>query len=202
MNLIQRVKNILFTPKEEWKVIATEEPNTGSLLMTYALPLALIPAVAQFIGFGVFGFGLSRWVGISGFGWGISSGVITLISALISVLIAAYIIDALAPSFKSEKNFGRSFQLVVYSCTPIWVAGVLYLIPFLGILAALIGLYGIYLIYLGLGDIKKTPEENKVGYLVVSAIVSIVAMWFIAFILGLVSKAVFFGSMAAVTRFH
>jgi hypothetical protein len=201
MNLIQRVKNILFTPKEEWKVIATEEPNVGSILMTYVLPLALIPAIAQFIGYGLFGFGLSRWVGISGFSWGISSGVITLISAFISVLIAAFIIDVLAPSFKSEKNFGRSLQLIVYSCTPIWVAGILYLIPLLGIVAALIGLYGIYLIYLGLGDIKKTPEENKVGYLVVSAIVGIVAMWIVAFIFGVIVKSVFFGGMA-VTRFH
>ncbi len=192
MNLLERAKNILFKPKDEWTVIASETPNTPSLIFSYVLPLALIPAIAKFIGFGVFGFHIGRFAGLSGLGWGISSGIISLITTILAVYIVAFIIDILAPSFKSEKNFGRSMQLVAYSFTPMWVAGILYLIPFLGIIASILGLYGIYIMYLGLGDIKKTPEENKVGYLVVSALVSIVLMWIISAILVAIATAIFF----------
>lgn len=201
MNLVERVKNILIKPKDEWKVIAAETPNTQAILLSYVLPLALIPAVARFIGFGVFGFHIGRYAAFGGLAWGISSGIVFLISTFLAVFLAALIIDALAPSFKSEKNFGRSIQLVAYSFTPAWVAGILYLVPFLGILAGILGLYGIYIMYLGLGEIKKTPEENKVGYLVVSAVISIVILWVIAVILGLIATSIFFAGMGAARFF-
>lgn len=197
MNLIERAKNILFKPKDEWKVIAAEEPNTQSLIFTYVLPLALIPAIAKFIGFGVFGFHVGRFAGMTGLGWGLSSGIISLVTTILALFVAAFIIDILAPSFKSEKNFGRSMQLVAYSYTPVWVAGILYLIPLLGIVASLLGLYGIYIMYLGLGDIKKTPEDSKVGYMVVSAIVSIVIMWIISAILMMIATSIFFAGYPA-----
>ena len=200
MNLIERAKNILFKPKDEWKVIAGEEPNTQSLIFSYVLPLALIPAVARFIGFGVFGFHVGRFAGMSGIGWGLSSGIISLITTILAVFVAAFIIDILAPSFKSEKNFGRSMQLVAYSYTPVWVAGILYLIPLLGIVASLLGLYGIYIMYTGLGDIKKTPDDSRVGYMVVSAIVAIVIMWIISAILMAIATSIFFAG-AATLRF-
>ncbi|HNS17944.1 MAG TPA: Yip1 family protein [Bacteroidales bacterium] len=201
MNLIQRAKNILFNPKDEWKVIAEETPNAQSVVFSYVLPLALIPAIARFIGLGVFGFHMGRFAGMSGIGWGLASGIISLITTILAVYVAALIIDLLAPSFKSEKNFGRSMQLVGYSMTPMWVAGILYLIPVLGIVASLLGLYGIYLMYLGLGDIKKTPEDNKVGYLVVSAIVAIVVMWIISAVLMVIAGSVFFAGHAAYRMF-
>jgi len=183
--IINRAKNILLKPKDEWKVIASETPDQKSLLLGYALPLALIPTIATFLGMLLF----SRYIGV---GWALSSAIVVLISTLISVYVCAFIIDALAPSFKSEKDFGRSLQLVIYSYTAVWVAGILNIIPFLSIIAALAGLYGIYLIYLGVGDMKKTPEENKVGYLVVSALVIIVVMVIITWILTAISGAIFF----------
>ena len=48
-NLIQRVINIITKPKEEWRVIASEKPDTTKLLVGYALILAAIPAIASFI---------------------------------------------------------------------------------------------------------------------------------------------------------
>ena len=45
MNLIDRVKNILLTPKTEWPVIAAEPVNRNDLILKYVLVLAAIPAV-------------------------------------------------------------------------------------------------------------------------------------------------------------
>ena len=130
MNLIDRAKNIILTPKTEWPVIAGEEPNNGQIIIGYVLPLALIPLLANIIGWGVIG------RGVTSFGVGIASGLVAFGVAIISVYLAAYVIDILAPNFGSQRNLGRAVQLVAYSSTPGWVAGVFHIIPFIGWLAS------------------------------------------------------------------
>ena len=49
MNLIDRAKNILITPKTEWEVINGEAATPQSLLMIYVLPLALVSAVGPLL---------------------------------------------------------------------------------------------------------------------------------------------------------
>ncbi|MFZ1261742.1 MAG: hypothetical protein WAQ93_14760, partial [Chitinophagaceae bacterium] len=55
MNLIDRAKKILLTPKTEWDVVNSETPNTQSILTTYVIPLVAIGAIASFIGWGFIG---------------------------------------------------------------------------------------------------------------------------------------------------
>jgi hypothetical protein len=186
MNLVERAKNILLTPKTEWETVAAEEPNIQQILLGYVLPLALIPTIATIIGWGVIGM-----FGFTSFTYGIAMGLVQIINAFLSVLIAGFVIDALAPSFGSQKNMGRAVQLVAYSMTPIWVAGILNILPTIGWLAGLIGLYGLFLMYLGLAPLMKTPEDKKVGYLVVSIIILIVVYFVIAAILTAILMAVF-----------
>ena len=40
--------------------------------------------------------------------------------------------------FQSRGNTAQTLKLVVYSMTPIWVAGVLYLVPALGVLVIIV----------------------------------------------------------------
>jgi hypothetical protein len=70
MDIVQRARNIIVTPKTEWTVIAAEEPNTARIFKEYVLPLALIRAIAYVIGLGVIGMGM-----MSSFSWGIDNGV-------------------------------------------------------------------------------------------------------------------------------
>ena len=99
MSLIDRAKNILLSPKTEWEAVANEEPNVQQILVSYVLPLALIPTVAVIIGWGVIGV----W-GFTSFNYGIAVGLVQLLNAFIGVLLTAFVIDALAPSFGSQKN--------------------------------------------------------------------------------------------------
>jgi hypothetical protein len=186
MNLVERAKNIIVTPKTEWDAVAAEEPNIQQILLGYVLPLALIPTIAVIIGWGVIGI-----FGFTSFTYGIAMGLVQLINAFLSVLISGFVIDALAPSFGSTKNMGRAVQLVAYSMTPIWIAGILNIFPSIGWLAGLLGLYGLFLMYLGLAPLMKTPEDKKVGYLVVSIIILIVVYFVIAAILTAILMAVF-----------
>ena len=167
MPIFNRAKNILLSPKTEWAVINGETETPQSLLFKYVIPMSLIPAAALFIGFGIIGYGgfLVR---------GLMMALNSFISSIISYYICTYVVDAMAPNFGSEKNVGKSAQLVAYSFTASWVGGIFFLIPSLSLLAMLAGLYGIYLFYEGIPVMKKTSEQNRLGYLLVSALVIIV----------------------------
>jgi hypothetical protein len=186
MGLLDRVKSILLSPKTEWEVIAGEKPDPGQIIIGYVLPLALIPAIATIIGMGIVGMG--PFASVS---YGIAMGVVSFITSLVGVYITALVVDVLAPTFGSEKDFGRSLQLVAYSWTPAWVAGILSIIPALGVLGTIAGLYGIYLMYLGLPPIKKTPKDKQVVYLIVSFVVLIVVYMVIGAILGAIVLGIF-----------
>jgi len=187
MNIIERVKNILVTPKTEWNVIAAEEGTSSSVLTTYVLPLALIGAGATLIGWGLigrtFGFGVFGGFTVKGWDIGIKYAIVSLVSVLIGYFVTAFVVDALAPSFGSEKNLNKSAQLVAYAFTPSLVGAVFSVFPAVAWIGGLFGLYGIYLMYLGLGPVKKTPDDKKVVYLVVSFIVLIVVYLVVGLIL-------------------
>ncbi|RKY91687.1 MAG: YIP1 family protein [Ignavibacteriae bacterium] len=196
MSLIDRAKNIMLSPKTEWEAVANEEPNVQQILVSYVLPLALIPTVAIIIGWGVIGV----W-GFTSFNYGIAVGLVQLLNAFIAVLLTAFVIDALAPSFGSQKNYGKALQLVAYSMTPVWIAGILNVIPSIGWLGSLIGLYGLFLLYLGITPMMKTPEDKRVGYLIVSIIILLVVYFIVAAILTAILFAAFGLSAFTAARF-
>ncbi len=178
MNLVDRAKNIIMTPKTEWQVIAGEEPNVQQIITGYVVPLALIPAVASIIGWGIVGRGFTS------FNFGIANGLVAFGVAILSVYLASLVIDTLAPNFGSQRSLGRATQLVAYSSTPGWVAGVLNVFPVMGWLAVLASLYGIYVMYLGLPHVMKTPQDKTVAYLIVSILVIVVVYALIGGVLG------------------
>lgn len=176
MNLIERAKKILTTPKTEWDVIASESATPGSLLTTYVIPMAIISSIGRL---------LTGLVLVGTFAtYFLWAAIIGLISIIISFYISIYVIDLLAPSFGSEKNINKSAQLVAYSNTPAWVAGLLSFIPVIGFLLVIAGwIYSIYLFYIGLGPLKKTPDDKKVVYMIVAFIIMIALVFIISAIL-------------------
>ena len=185
MNIIERVKNILVNPKKEWEVIATESSTVSSLFTSYVLPLTVLGAIAAFVGFGLIGFNMFG-VNIGGVNWGIYYALNKLIVGIIAYYVSVYVVDMLASSFSSEKDLNRSAQLVAYGTTPAMIAGLLAILPAISIIAILVSLYSIYVWYLGLGPIKKTPEDKKVVYMIVSVLVYIVAMFIIGMVVNMI----------------
>ena len=201
MGLIDRVKNILLKPKEEWTVIAGETSTTGDLLGGYVAPLAGIAALCGFIGSTLVGTSMP-FVGTFRMPifWGMGIAVLTFVMAFVSVFIVALIIDALAPTFGAQKNAAQAMKVAVYAYTPGWVAGVFNIIPLLGILGLLAGLYGIYLLYLGLPRLMKNPEEKSIGYTAVVVICAIVVSIVLSAVVGAISTFGGGGMMGAMSR--
>jgi len=186
MDLVARVQGILLKPKEEWVKIKEESLPVSQLFTSYAMILAAIPAVAQFIGLGFIG--RSRpFIGWYRYGAGRAFlyAVFLYVGHLAAVYILGLVINALAPTFSSDQNKDNDMKIAVFSMTPSWMAGVLYLIPYLGTLALLASLYGIYILYLGFNTpLMNTPKDKVVGYLIVSIIIAIVLTAIISLILG------------------
>jgi len=164
MDLIERVKAILLTPKSEWLVIQGEPGEPAYLFANYVAILAAIPAVCGFIGMSIIGVSLPivGTVRISIVS-GIASAFVQYLLAFAMVYVVGLIIDALAPTFDAQKDQPSALKLAVYAMTPAWLAGIFSLIPGLRVLGVL-GLYGLYLLWLGLPPLMKAPKEKSIGY--------------------------------------
>lgn len=186
MDIVNRVQGIILKPKEEWAKIKSESTTIQQLFTSYALILAAVPAIANFIGMGLIG----RRIPFIGWyrydiGTAVLYAILSYVFSLVTVYIFGIIINALAPTFGSKSDAVNSMKLAVFSMTPFWVAGVFYLIPFLGVLALLAGLYGLYVLYLGFSHpLMDTPQDKVVGYLLVSIVVVAVLMGVVMMIMG------------------
>jgi len=130
------------------------------------------------------------------YGMGVSlvAGCMSYVMALVGCFIGAFVIEKLAPNFGSSGDTAQALKLVAYAYTPIWVAGVLNLIPLLGILTIFAALYAIYIFYLGMAPVMKTPADKVIPYMLVSALVIIVVNFVLAMIVGAMTVAGAVGS--------
>jgi Yip1 domain len=184
MNLVDRVKRILLSPRTEWGVIDAEQTTPAALYTGYIAPLAAIGPIAQLIGHTVFGIPVP-FVGTYRvpFGSALTGAVTGYVLTLAGTYILALIIDALAPTFSGQRNQIQALKVAAYSSTAAWVAGIFALIPWLGFLG-IVGLYGLYLLYLGLPVLMKAPREKAVAYTAVVIVAAIVLFMIVGIIAG------------------
>jgi hypothetical protein len=165
MSVIERAKSVCLSPDSAWTTIAAEHAEAPSLIVGYVLPLAGAAAVAQAIGLAVIGqsFGVFGTYRLP-LGSAVGMAVASLAFAAIGVVVMSFIIDALAPTFGAEKNREQALKIAVYSATPVWLAGLLQIVPALGIVVLVGSLYALYLLYLGLPRLMKCPAEKAIPY--------------------------------------
>lgn len=182
-NLIERAKNILMQPKAEWERIATENTGLSALLTGYVLPLAAIGALAGVLGSMLF---LGALFGAAALVPAIIGAAISVCFALLGVFLFGLLINALASSFGSQPNPTRANQLAAYSATASLIGSWGAILPFLGWLFALAGgIYSIVLFYMGLTPMMGTPEDKRVLYTLVLALIAIVAYWLVGMVVAM-----------------
>jgi hypothetical protein len=196
-SLVDRAKNICLTPNTEWPVIAAEPASPGTLVTGYVVPLAAIGAIAGFIGGTFIGTTLPL---VGTYRVPLFSGLVvalfTFCMAIVGVFVLSLVINALAPTFGGEQNSTQALKLAVYSYTPAWIAGVLQIVPLLGIFAIFAALYGLYLLYLGLPRLMKVAEDKAVAYTAVVVVCAIVLSVLITVIGGTIAGAGAIGASA------
>jgi len=159
--LIDRIKNILLTPKTEWPVIEAEPTTLPQLYKGYVIPLAAFAALMSFVRWSIIGVSFFRVPVLAG----LISALVSFVLLLLGLYVFAWIIDMLAPSFAGQRDRRQALKTAAYAYTPGAVGAVFMLLGGLGsFLHFLAAIYGIYLLYLGLPVLMRSPREKAVGY--------------------------------------
>lgn len=191
MKILERARDIILNPRVTWQVLREEAVELKQLFVNYAAPLALIPAVCGLIGMTVIGIRMPAGTMVRApFVGALLGSVVGYILHLAGVFIGGWVVKTLAPFFSSKPDLTSATKVVVYSMTPVWLAGIFSLIPGLGILS-LLGLYGIYLLVLGLPVVMETPS-GKVAWYTISILA---AGLVISFILSGIMVGTIYGPM-------
>jgi len=165
--IIKRTLNIIIKPDDEWKVISQENTNKSAVLSGYALPYVIAIAIASAAGSFIFSFGFFSISYI------IISSVFAFVLPFAGIFISSYIINILAPGFKSTSNIDNAFKLVIYSYTAFFLASIITgLFPVLFFIGVA-GLYSFYIFWLGFTPMMKTPDDKKTGYVIVGILIMI-----------------------------
>ncbi len=191
--LFEKVKEILLQPKAAWLKIKREPTSALQVLITYAMPLALLPVVFGMLGLSMighrYGFGPVGGIFRIPITYSLIWAIVSYVLTLVGLFIEGLVINALAPSFGSKKHLTNAFKLAVYAYTPAFIAGILSIIPALSVLVFLLSLYGIYLLFLGFPVMMETPDDKVLLYLIVTIIVIIVIFAIISAVSGAILSA-------------
>ncbi|MDR0874452.1 MAG: YIP1 family protein [Prevotellaceae bacterium] len=168
-----RAKQMLLSPKTEYQAIEQKDTPHTKVLTSYILPLLLIPALFAFIGYGLIGYSYNGHH-FSDAGLGFRMAIVQIIVLLGGIYLSTFIINALADNFGATKNFNRTFSLVAYAYTPMFLAGIFNIHHSLWWLLFLVGLYGLYLLFVGLKPMLKPAEDKADTYSIISLAVTVV----------------------------
>lgn len=172
--IINLVKKFILQPLEAWETVKDDSTTAQQHFVNYILPLVIISSVATFLGHSLIGYGIVS----PSFSWGLSEAVTTFVSLIAAIYVSGFIIQKLATSFGTQVTFDKAVKLVGFSYTPVLLAGILNIVPALGILVLLAGLYSLYLLYTGFKPMTNVSEDKSLNYFIVSIIV-IIAVYFV-----------------------
>jgi Yip1 domain len=175
MDIVERAKAITLNPAATWPTIDTEAHTPQSLYVPYMLILAAVPAVALFIGMSVVGMGAFGFSMRLPVGMGLAMMVTNYILTLVMTFAMGWLVSALAPTFGGQSSVIQGLKLVVFGSTPMLLAGVLNIMPALGMISLLAAFYALYVMYIGMPVLMKNPKEKTIPYMLVVAVCGIVA---------------------------
>lgn len=187
--LLARIKNIMLEPRAEWPLIATEQGGALRLLV-YVAVLAVIPAIAGFIGSTFVGTSVSIGTFHDPIWLGIFKAVLSYLFSFAIVCLTALAIDLMAPFFGAQRHFINALKLAVYSFTPVWLIGIVLMFPSFRFFTVL-GLYALRLLWTGVHPLMGTPRNKVLLYSIAIAVAAFVIVFAMALIQALI---VYYGS--------
>ena len=157
--LFARARDILIRPQSEWRRIASEEP--APLIASYVAPLALLGAVAGFAASVLYAGAFTINAALVSKA---ISALLYVVFAVLGVVVAAWLINWLAPRFGADAPSGRAMQLAAYAATPIFVSAFFALAPpVAGVMMGVGVIYAFVLLGMGVQPLMPlTAPDNNV----------------------------------------
>lgn len=167
---LNHISGIFSRPSSEWFSIRSGRDSKYAAFFSTVPWLALIPAVAFFIG-------------VTQVGWQLSSGgtiayltpgsafilcLLSYVSALVGVWCFGEMINWMRKTYSEEPADSRmGMVMAVYATAPLFIAGLAGLWPnvwFNGLVMFIAGAYSVYLIYKGMPILMNIPQERAFMY--------------------------------------
>jgi hypothetical protein len=165
MELADRIKGILFEPRDEWPKIAVEPASVQSLYTNWIMILAAVGPVALLVSTHP-----------------LQSVVALYLRSLIMTFVLALVVDTLAPSFGGAKDFVASLKLTAYSSTAAWLAGVFYLFGVMGTVLGLVAaIYALYTFFIGAPVLNKAAPDRAAPFTLVFVLCAVVLFFLVRF---------------------
>ncbi len=167
---LNHLAGIFSHPNSEWFAIRGERDTKAAVFMSTVPWLALIPAVAFFIGVTQVGWQLSegRAVVYLTLGSAFVLCLLSYVTALIGVWVFGELINWMRKTYSEEPVDPRmGMAMAVYATAPLFIAGIAGLWPnvwFNGITMSIAGIYSVYLIYKGMPILMNIPPERAFMY--------------------------------------
>lgn len=173
----------LFThPDREWQEIRKDSESLPRLYFGHVLLLALIPAIASYIGTTQVGWQIGDGQLIKLTPFSAASLCVLFYGAIIaSIYILGRFIDFFAATYGVAKGKPFGVTLAAYTATPLLLAGVSAAYPsvWLNVLLGLIAMsYAVYLLYEGLPILMSIPAER--GFMFATSVLTVGLVMFVA----------------------
>ncbi len=178
---IKRLKCILIEPQREFIRISHEQKKPVKVFVEYVLPFLILYAIAAYLGKIVF----SPATFNVGTGIILKSILLMLMVIGIGIYLIPLLINELLPLFNTKKDNGKTFTLIAYTLTPVYIALILSgLIPNLSAVFYFIGFYSIILFWIAVSAIINIKMERRQIFVFVNIILIALVFFIIRIVLG------------------
>lgn len=154
-DFFRRLFGILFRPSATWEHIAAQEPPLGAVLWPHAAILVVARAVSEMIGV---------WTAGYPFLHALKQFALSTAALFMTLWLFAMVAGTLAATRRGEGGFLAAFRLSGYALTPLYVCGILAILPFRYMQLAVDVLAMPWAFYvLGAGMVPMLKVEEKDG---------------------------------------
>jgi len=167
-----RIRNLLLMPEKAWTAIHAENRPINDIRNSFFFPLITLAGLSAVIGALLFTH--PRLIIFDSVMLGIRYFFLLLTSTYLSALILNEITNAL----DLGKDFVRSFKLIGYSLTPLYICQIISLLFDDLFFIMLLSIYSLYIFWIGMEKMLAPPEHKKMA-LVVSTWVSFMIIYLV-----------------------
>lgn len=172
---LQHMFGLMYHPKSEWGAIKKENHTLGHIYVTHLLFLAMIPPFSLLVGTTQVGWSLfgTEFYYLS-FESALPLAITFYFALLVGMFFIAYTTYLMERTFGAQASLERCLLFTTFTSTPMFLSGVVGLIPVLWldvfvVMAAVS--YTVYLLYAGVPIFMDIPEER--GFIFATSILTV-----------------------------
>mgnify|MGYP000187927675 FL=1 len=172
---LQHMFGLLYHPKSEWDSIKRENHTLGHIYLTHLLFLAAIPPFALLVGTTQFGWSI---IGKEFYYLSMESALPLAFgfygALLVGIFLLAYSVFWMEKTFGAEASLERCLLFTTFMSTPMFLSGLIAIVPILWLdVFVVLGAvaYTIYLMYAGVPIFMSIPEER--GFIFATSILTV-----------------------------